>query len=107
MKNETIIKQKLSQISALISDIESLMGSSHTAGYNQYLLDEYSVKASYDFNAVATRWVTCADLCAEQGIQPTRANCSSMGSIMKRSGIATRRSQGRKLLNMPPMIEKF
>jgi hypothetical protein len=64
------------------------------------------VADNYDLESAGERWITCAQICEELSIDPSRSNCNRLGQSIPQS-IPRRRSQGKKLLLMPPLLEKF
>jgi len=59
----------------------------------------------YDFCNGATRWETCSNLCIEMGIEPTRANSSSVGMALEAMNLPYRKSNG-KLFRKIPELKK-
>lgn len=57
----------------------------------------------YDLGSAGTRWMTCAQICEEIGIEPSQSNCNLLGRHITQA-IPRRRSNGRRLLLMPDLI---
>ena len=70
---------------------------------------ESMLKDFYDFNSSSIQgsWKTCSTVCCELGIEKTRANCSMVGRCLSSIGVASKRSNGKSLVFMPPQLEKF
>jgi hypothetical protein len=106
--------RKIEQAKALLFEIEALVLGDLIPTQNParagYLVDAKEVLRLYPRDAGLVRWATCARVCDEMGIEPTRGNCSSVGSTLKGAGFPRRRSQGKVLYNLPsapPMREIF
>jgi hypothetical protein len=110
MNPNIAISRKLEQVSALVAEIKELMNQQPgkaSGARREYLVEADLVAQSYPSEDECTRWITCAQACAEMGIEPTRGACSSVGASLSRLGFKSRRSNGKTLVFIPPIIEKF
>lgn len=110
MNNQITITRKLEKISALIAEIHVLMAKpeeSKPKDRSPKLVSVELILESLPSSSACTRWVTCADFCKELGIKPTRGACTSVGASLKHLGFKSRRSNGKTLVFIPPIIEKF
>ena len=99
------ILKKLSELKSAVSELESLINrqpiGAQKPARNGYLVEASEVLDIYRPGSDLVRWTTCAVICNEMGIEPSRGNCSSIGSTLKGAGFPRRRSQGRVLYNLP------
>lgn len=109
MDNAIHVSRKLQQIRELVSEIEALMEDSKVKPDRSpfYGVDSIIFSREYDLSDDGARWITCAEICSEVGIDPTRANCTSVGRYLAHKGLRTRRSNGRTLVHMPNMRDEF
>ncbi|MGL4517042.1 MAG: hypothetical protein ACRCUH_10185 [Shewanella sp.] len=110
MNNQIAITRKLAQIAELTAEITALMECPNPkipANRQQFLVDFELVEKSYPADAAPTRWITCTEVCFEMGIKPTRGNCSSVGSALRRLGFTTRRSNGKNIVFLPDLVEAY
>lgn len=110
MNHKISISRKLEQVSALVAEIKELMNQQPEKAINsrlEYLVEADLVASSYPREDECTRWITCAQACAEMGIEPTRGACSSVGASLSRLGFKSRRSNGKTLVFVPPIFEKL
>ncbi len=109
MKNSqlAIIQSIRAQLDALERDLVSEKQCRDVPINNEKLPSLLPMVAhNYDLASPGNRWITCAQICDELSIEPNRSNCNRLGQSIPKS-IPRRRSQGKKLLLMPPLLEKF
>lgn len=101
-----IIESIRSQLDALEKMIST--GEPHTRkrAYANLSYEIPSIDNFYDLSSAGTRWMTCAQICEEIGIAPSRSNCNVLGHRIPNS-VPRRRSNGKNLLLMPCLIENF
>lgn len=94
------IKARLAELERSLKKDDRIVKKQHSDSFSADISDKYDLSES------GSRWMTCAAICSELGIEPTPINCNMMGKSIPKT-IPRRRSNGRNLLLMPPLLEKF
>lgn len=109
MSKQQKLESILRKIQELAEDAQSLASESafrrHAPGSNEQT--ESMLRSVYDFTIMEGDWKTCASVCDEIGLEITRANCSMIGRCLSSIGVASKRSHGKNLVFMPPLLERF
>lgn len=105
MQNRIHVARKLNQIAEILKEIELLIQDEKPKKQRkprqEFLVSAGLVSGFYPKDLQPTRWLTCSDICKELGLNPDRANCTSVGATMSAMGFDKRRSNGKTLINVP------
>jgi len=98
-KTRTNVKKLLESIDSRISKIKKLQTEEKKETEELDIVG--LISANYDFSLSATRWVTCAQVCKEIGVETNRRNTSLVGMALCSISVPSKRSNGLSLRRMP------
>jgi len=100
----------IESIRSQLADLEQMISAdelhARKRAYTKLSSEMPTLDNFYDLREKGKRWMTCAQICEEIGIEPSRSNCTMLGNKIPGS-VQRRRSNGKNLLLMPYLIERF